>query len=96
MKTGESHSRTFLSVSQFEIALVDFINRELLFGSKQTIDLDSPLFEDGIIDSLKILHLLAFIESAIGRPIPDQEIVMKHFRTVHVIAERFARADGRT
>jgi acyl carrier protein len=93
MKIGESRPTTFRS-SEFEAALVSFINDELLFGSNRRIDVDSPLFEDGSIDSLKILHLLAFIESAIGRAIPDEEIVMKHFRTVRLIAERFGRRHG--
>jgi len=90
MKIGEGRLTTLLHVSAFEAALLRFINTELLLGSNRTIDVDSALFEDGIIDSLKILHLLAFIESAIGRAIPDEEIVMKHFRTVRIMAERFA------
>ena len=90
MKIGESRLTTPFHVSAFEAALLKFVNAELLLRSNRTIDVDSALFEDGIIDSLKILHLLAFIESAIGRAIPDEEIVMKHFRTVRVMAERFA------
>ena len=90
MKNGPSRSTLFLDVREFEAALLRFIHAELLLGSNLTLNVDSALFEDGIIDSLKILHLLAFIESAIGRAIPDEEIVMKHFRTVRVIAERFA------
>ena len=90
MKNGPSRSTFFLDVSEFEATLLRFINAELLLGANLTLNVNSALFEDGIIDSLKILHLLAFIESAIGRPIPDEEIVMKHFRTGRVIAERFA------
>lgn len=95
MKIGESIPTNRVPVSAFEAALLRFINTELLGGgSNRTIDANSALFEDGIIDSLKILHLLAFIESAIGRAIPDEEIVMKHFRTVRVIAERFVERHG--
>jgi acyl carrier protein len=94
MKTGESPLTASLSVSEFETALVSFINTELLLDSNPTIGPDTALFEDGIIDSLKILNLLAFIESTVGRAIPDEEIVMKHFRTARVIAERFAEAQG--
>ena len=75
--------------TQFERNLVAFINRELLQNANRAVDVDSPLFQDGLIDSLKILHLLAFIESAIGRSIPDEEIVMKHFHSVRVIAGKF-------
>jgi acyl carrier protein len=94
MKIGESIPTNRVPVSAFEAAPLRFINTELLGGSNGTIDANSALIEDGIIDSLKILHLLAFIESAIGRAIPDEEIVMKHFRTVRVIAERFAERHG--
>jgi acyl carrier protein len=94
MKIGGPLPTNPLPVSAFEAALLRFINTELLGGSNLTIDANSALFEDGIIDSLKILHLLAFIESAIGRAIPDEEIVMKHFRSVRVIAERFAERHG--
>jgi acyl carrier protein len=93
MKTGESRLTASLSVSEFETALVSFINTELLLGTNLTIDPDTALFEDGMIDSLKILNLLGFIESTIGRAIPDEEIVMKHFRSARVIAERFAGTD---
>jgi nucleoside-diphosphate-sugar epimerase/acyl carrier protein len=88
MRNGESGK----SVKQFELALLSFINTKLLAGSNVTVNVDSALFTDGIIDSLKILHLLGFIESAVGRPIPDEEVVMEHFRSVRVIAERFAAA----
>jgi acyl carrier protein len=80
------------SVKQFELALLKFINTDLLADSNLTVDADSALFKDGIIDSLKILHLLGFIESALGRSIPDEDVVMDHFRTVRTIAERFAAA----
>lgn len=88
MKNGESRE----SVKQFELALLKFINTKLLANSNVTVSAESALFTDGIIDSLKILHLLGFIESALGRSIPDEEVVMEHFRSVRVIAERFAPA----
>lgn len=70
-------------------ALLDFINRELLRESPCRAALDTPLFDDGLIDSLKILRLIAFVEATTGRAIPDEEIVMANFRTPGVIAEHF-------
>jgi len=35
------------------------------------------------------LKLIAFVELMIGRKIPDEEIVMKNFRTVTMIVEHF-------
>jgi acyl carrier protein len=69
--------------------LLVFINDELLADPARRATADTQLFEDGWIDSLKILKLIAYIEILIDRIIPDEEVVMKHFRTVNVIAEHF-------
>ena len=72
--------------------ILEFINHELLGDSSGTIELDTPLFNDGLIDSLKILQLIAFIEVKTGRAIPDREVVMENFRTVRTIDQRFLNA----
>jgi acyl carrier protein len=69
--------------------LLGYINDELLADPMRRADPDTLLFEDGWIDSLKILKLIAYIEILIDRQIPDEEVVMKHFRTVNAIAEHF-------
>ena len=69
--------------------LLNYINGELLTDPTRRAARDTPLFEDGWIDSLKILKLIAYIELMIGQNIPDDEIVMKNFRTVTVIIEHF-------
>jgi len=53
-----------------------------------------PLFEEGGIDSLGIIHIVAFVESAIEKPLPLQEISMKNFRTVEDIANLFEKWRG--
>ena len=70
-------------------ALVAFVSRELVRDCSVAIDADTPLFEDGLIDSLNILQLIAFVEARRGRAIPDREIVMDRFRTPRAIAESF-------
>ena len=69
--------------------LLNYINGELLTDLTRRAAPDTPLFEEGWIDSLKILKLIAYIELMIGRNIRDDEIVMKNFRTVTVIVEHF-------
>jgi acyl carrier protein len=69
--------------------LLEFVNRDLLRDTSQKVDAYTPLFDDGLIDSLKILQLIAFVELKTGRNIPDREIVMSNFRTVQVITDRF-------
>lgn len=50
---------------------------------------DTPLFEGGLIDSIRVLELIAWTEEAIGAVIPDVRIRMDNFRTVARIAEVF-------
>ena len=69
--------------------LLKFVNDDLLAGFDKKAGVDTPLFDDGWIDSLKILHLIAFVEIQSGRRIPDELIVMDRFRTVGEIARNF-------
>ena len=75
-------------MSEASDKLLNYINEFLTDPTRQAAP-DTPLFEDGWIDSLKILKLIAFVELMIGRNIPDEEIVMKNFRTVTMIVEHF-------
>jgi acyl carrier protein len=74
--------------ADFERDLVRWINRELLRG-RARVDETTPLFEGGLIDSLRILGLIAWTERRIGRRIPDEQIRMDHFRDVRTIARTF-------
>ena len=54
------------------------------------IEPDTRLFADGLIDSMKILLLIAWTERALGRSIPDEQIRMDNFETPRRIADVFA------
>jgi acyl carrier protein len=77
-------------MNPFEDRILAFIRRELLSDRQVDISEDTYLFDEGLIDSLKILQLIAFLEVETDRTIPDREIVMEHFRTVKAMAARFA------
>ena len=70
---------------------VDWINRTLV-PAGVTIDADTALFADGLINSIRILQLIAWTEHSLGLRIPDVKIRMDHFRTVRHIADTFARS----
>jgi acyl carrier protein len=76
-------------VSDARDKLLGYINGELLTDPTRRAKLDTLLFEDGWIDSLKILKLIAYVELMIGRNLSDEEILMKNFRTVTTIAQHF-------
>ena len=79
--------------------LIHFINEvlpEIHGGLRERphIDRSTCLFESGLIDSLGILHLMAFVEKTTGRKIPPRMVVMKHFRTVAAICLAFGNVPG--
>lgn len=65
-----------------------WINRRLAPAGVE-VQPDTPLFEGGLIDSIRILQLIAWTERAVGREIPDDLIRMDHFRSVQCIADTF-------
>lgn len=78
----------------FALALGEFINQELprlhpKAKSHPSVSADTLLFATGLIDSMAILHLIAFIERATGSGIPPEKVVMKHFQSITAIANTF-------
>ena len=74
--------------AQFVAGMLVWLN-ERLAKSNVIVGADTPLFESGLIDSIKVLELIAWTEEAIGAVIPDVRIRMDNFRTVARIAEVF-------
>jgi acyl carrier protein len=52
---------------------------------------DEPLIESGIIDSLGILKILAFLEESLGLDLASDEVRMDTFRTVRTIRDMVVR-----
>lgn len=74
--------------AQFVAGMLVWLN-ERLAKSNVIICADTPLFESGLIDSIRVLELIAWTEEAVGAVIPDVRIRMDNFRTVARIAEVF-------
>ena len=73
----------------FERAMLAWLNARFA-PPGVAIVADTPLFADRLIDSIRILELIAWTERATGREVPDAQIRMDNFRTVRRIAEVFA------
>ena len=54
------------------------------------IHADTLLFANGLLDSMRILELIAWTERAVGREIPDGAIRTDNFASAARIAELFA------
>jgi len=83
-----------LERDEFVARTVDWINRTLV-PDGVTIDADTPLFANGLINSIRILKLIAWTEHATGRRIADASIRMDNFRTVRRTADVFCASADR-
>jgi acyl carrier protein len=54
-----------------------------------TISADTPLFETQLLDSLSILLLISEIERLTGKPVTDEFVTMKNFRSIDTITSVF-------
>jgi acyl carrier protein len=77
----------------FVARTVAWINQRLV-PDGVTIDADTPLFANGLINSIRVLQLIAWTEQALDLRIPDSRIRMDYFRTVRQIADTFATDSG--
>lgn len=73
---------------RFVADLLAWINRRFA-APGMAIEAETPLFTGGLINSMRILDVIAWTERATGRPIADREICMANFATVARIAEVF-------
>ena len=80
--------RTLPTPDEFEHELARFINRTLL-GGGASVDRDTRLFEDGYMNSLRILDLIAFVEKTLGSRVPDRAVRLANFRTIAAIGRTF-------
>lgn len=78
-----------MSDAQFTGALLAWLNGRFARDGV-VIDADTPLFAGRLIDSLRILELIAFTERALGIEIPDAAVRMDNFATPSRIARVFA------
>jgi acyl carrier protein len=78
--------------AQFVLRMLAWLNEEVA-PRGVNVDAETPLFSTRLLDSLRVLELIAFTEQAIAQPIPDSHIRMDNFRTVARIAAVFLPLD---
>ncbi len=66
---------------------IEFIRTHFPLARKQSINETTPLLETGIIDSLGILDLVAFIEDAFAVHVDDDDLTPEHFASVQTISD---------
>lgn len=86
-----------LDMNSITLEVRDYISRNFLFSDKgfQYSD-DASFLEEGIIDSLGIIELVAFVEKTFNLSIADHELLPSNFDSVSRLSSFIAGklADG--
>ena len=65
--------------------LAGFIQKELSKDPRREIGPDVPLVSSGLVDSLSLIRVLAFVEDEFGVVIPDEAATAASMDTVRLI-----------
>lgn len=68
-----------------EQTLEKFITEELMMSDGTKLDPDQSLLDSGIIDSLSLLRVIAFIEDTFGVQVDDTELSPSNFETINMM-----------
>ena len=66
--------------------LIEIVQNELL-NSDQSVTAEQDLLTSGLIDSLGVMRLVAYIESHWDITIPPGDVTLENFCTVNTIAD---------
>lgn len=75
-------------------ALKGFITEKLLHGDGAELTDHTPLLEWGIVDSLAMVSLLAFVHKTFDVKIPDAEISPRNFQSIEALRNLIVRVHG--
>jgi acyl carrier protein len=67
--------------------LMDYIKNDIMRNRNAKLSEDEDLLSSGILDSLGILQLVAFIEKTFGIRIPDEDVMFDNFQSVRAMAD---------
>ena len=66
-------------------ALENYIKDEIMRNRNAKLDENEDLISAGILDSLGILQLVAFIEKSFKIQVPDEDVVYENFKSVNAL-----------
>ena len=82
-----ARNRTLPTPLEFEQQLARFI--DTLVGGGGEVGRDTRLFEDGYMNSMRILDLIAVVEKTLGMRVPDRAVRLANFRSIATIVQAF-------
>jgi acyl carrier protein len=85
METMTADARSAAAIAEIERRIITFVQRELL-SSEATIGRDEDLLSGGLLDSIGVLRLAAFVEEEFHFAMPPGDFVVENFRSVAALA----------
>jgi|JYMV01.1.fsa_nt_gi acyl carrier protein len=76
-----------------EFKLLEFI-ASISKNKVQSLDLQTMLFKDKVLDSINILNLIGYVEGYLGRRLTDDEMVMPNFESAQKMIKVFFNKYG--
>jgi acyl carrier protein len=77
------------------MAVVDtirqFLATELRIEGAESLDVDLPLVQSGIIDSIELLRLVSFLEAQFRITVEDTDVLPANLRSMRAMAAFVAR-----
>jgi len=77
-------------MEEYKTLFTDFIRQDLLHGRSVSLADDQDLLSAGVIDSLGILRVVAFIEERFGLRVPDEDVVFENFQSIQAMGDYVA------
>lgn len=75
--------------------LATFIEKNLIGDDKTTVNDATQLIEEGIVDSMGLMQIVAFIEERTGLRVSDDDVTPDNFETVAAIGALVDRLQAR-
>jgi acyl carrier protein len=76
--------------------LIAFIQSEIVGDGREiTVDENTKLIDGGLIDSMGLMQIIAFIEDHTSVRVSDDEVMPENFQTVASMERLIARLRGR-
>ena len=66
-------------------ALTEYIKKEIMRNPNAKLGDDQDLLATGVLDSLAILQLVAYISDTFGIDVPDQDVVYENFFSINAL-----------
>lgn len=78
----------------FRDRLIRFIETDVVGKDDASIEPEQSLLDDGLMDSIGLLRVIAFVESETGVRIPDARVTPTNFESVVAIESLVAELRG--